>query len=297
MRDRDRRKVRPGGTRRGRCAIDRRFRGKDRPGTKQAIPRPSSSPCCSACAAISSIACDRTAKRSTRRSWIRAGRISWTISIKPRSAIRMSRARPMCPASSKPHLVQGDRFRGAYPKAEAIDEKLLTGTQLDALTDRHRLLRVVQYSDTARIELIHDRLVEVVCRARDERKIREEQVERERQVERHRQAASAAIKRRISGAVIAASPAGAPALALLELYPVGKKPAPGPRWTAQQAAADTPCIQDVAIVGRPTPSAASIFQVELRNRAISRMHLMISHDFYAIDVRSLFGTTVNGEFL
>jgi hypothetical protein len=40
---------------------------------------------------------------------------------------------------------------------------------------------VVQHTDTARIELIHDRMVEVVCRARNERKIREHQAEQERQ--------------------------------------------------------------------------------------------------------------------
>jgi hypothetical protein len=86
-------------------------------------------------------------------------------------------------------LVQGDRFRGAYPKAEAIDGNLLKQAQVDALTDRHRLLRVVQHSDTARLELIHDRLVEVVCKARDERKLGE------RRAGQERQAAQARIKR------------------------------------------------------------------------------------------------------
>ena len=78
------------------------------------------------------------------------------------------------------YLVQGDRFRGDYPHEEALDKSKLTRTQLAALTDRHRLVRIVQYTDTARIELIHDRLVPVVCKVRDERKIKAEQDEQER---------------------------------------------------------------------------------------------------------------------
>jgi len=105
---------------------------------------------------------------------------------------------PDVPTFIETYLVQGDRFRGAYPKAEAIDEGLLTQTQLDALTDRHRLLRVVQHADTARVELIHDRMVEVVCRARNDRRIRERQAERERQAARQFQR-----RLRIAGAVIA----------------------------------------------------------------------------------------------
>jgi WD40 repeat protein len=71
------------------------------------------------------------------------------------------------------YLVQGDRFRGLFPKDEALKAQLLSMRQLDALTARHRLLRVVEYAGTFRIELIHDCLVPVVCRARDERKSRE----------------------------------------------------------------------------------------------------------------------------
>src|SRR5262249_45088012 len=41
------------------------------------------------------------------------------------------------------YLVQGDHFRGDYPKAEALDKNLLSRRQLAALTDRHRLLRIV----------------------------------------------------------------------------------------------------------------------------------------------------------
>jgi len=80
------------------------------------------------------------------------------------------------------YLIQ-DRFRGDYPKEGALNDGLLTERQLAALTDRHRLLRVVSHADTARIELIHDRLVPVVRKARDERQARELQAEQERKAE------------------------------------------------------------------------------------------------------------------
>src|SRR5215470_5209774 len=77
------------------------------------------------------------------------------------------------------YLIQGDRDRGNYSKEGALNDGLLTERQLAALTDRHRLLRVVPHADTARIELIHDRLVPTVRKARDERKARELQAEQE----------------------------------------------------------------------------------------------------------------------
>src|SRR5262249_58438939 len=56
--------------------------------------------------------------------------------------------------------------------------------------------------------------------------------------------------------------------------------------------------QDVANIGRPTETTKNwIYQVELKDRAVSRMHLTIFRNFNAIDMRSLFGTTVNGAFL
>lgn len=76
-------------------------------------------------------------------------------------------------------LIQGG-FRGDYPKQEALDKKYLTAGQLTALTDRLRLLRIVSHADTARIELIHDRLVPVIAKARDQRLLREHQDEQER---------------------------------------------------------------------------------------------------------------------
>jgi WD40 repeat protein len=77
-------------------------------------------------------------------------------------------------------LVQGDHYRGDYPAQEALDEHRLTSRQLEALTDRHRLLRIVHHPDTTRVELIHDRLVPVVRKARDERRIKQRQDEQER---------------------------------------------------------------------------------------------------------------------
>jgi WD40 repeat protein len=79
------------------------------------------------------------------------------------------------------YLIQGDHFRGDYPKREALDEHKLREPQLSALTDRIRLVRIVYRSDTARIELIHDRLVPVVRKARDQRQALEAQAERDKE--------------------------------------------------------------------------------------------------------------------
>ncbi|NGZ99251.1 MAG: hypothetical protein CV089_24615, partial [Nitrospira sp. WS110] len=89
------------------------------------------------------------------------------------------------------YLIQGDHFRGDYPRDDAFDRNLLTKSQLAALTNKRRLLRIVPHPDTTRIELIHDRLVPVVRKARDQRKIKQHQEEQERlareaQLERHR---------------------------------------------------------------------------------------------------------------
>jgi|CXWL01.1.fsa_nt_gi tetratricopeptide (TPR) repeat protein len=92
------------------------------------------------------------------------------------------------------YLIQGDHFRGNYPKEEALDNNLLTGDQLAALTDKHRLLRIVPYQDTTRVELIHDRLVPVVRKARDERKIKQHEDEQEHLI-RKAQAEATRMKR------------------------------------------------------------------------------------------------------
>ena len=87
------------------------------------------------------------------------------------------------------YLIQGD-FRGAYPKKEALTRNLLTKNQLDALIDKHRLLRIVPNPDTARVELIHDRLVPVVRKTRDERRINQQ---RQMDLLAERQAAAKAL--------------------------------------------------------------------------------------------------------
>ncbi|NGZ97386.1 MAG: hypothetical protein CV089_14930 [Nitrospira sp. WS110] len=92
------------------------------------------------------------------------------------------------------NLIQGDHFRGTYPKKGALEKNLLTERQLTALTDKHRLLRIVPHPDTARVELIHDRLVPVVRKARDERKSKQYQEEQER-LAREAQAESAKLKK------------------------------------------------------------------------------------------------------
>ena len=81
------------------------------------------------------------------------------------------------------YLVQGDRYRGDYPKQEALEENKLRKEQLAALTDRLRLLRIVYRGDTARIELIHDRIVPVVSKVRDQRRIQAQQEETERKAQ------------------------------------------------------------------------------------------------------------------
>ena len=66
------------------------------------------------------------------------------------------------------HLIQGND-RGCYALKGALDENLIQQDDLNTLISRFRLLRVTQQADTARIELIHDRLVGVVRKSRDER--------------------------------------------------------------------------------------------------------------------------------
>ncbi|MBL8324317.1 MAG: ATP-binding protein [Rubrivivax sp.] len=65
------------------------------------------------------------------------------------------------------HLIQGERSRGSYSRAEALSAGLLTESELDLLTRERRLLRIESQGGEPRIELIHDRLVDVVRLARD----------------------------------------------------------------------------------------------------------------------------------
>ncbi len=67
------------------------------------------------------------------------------------------------------YLIQGSQYRGSYPVDQAIQDSFLTQQQLSILADKYRLLRIDQQLGVNRIELIHDRLVGVVRKARDER--------------------------------------------------------------------------------------------------------------------------------
>ncbi|SFK35161.1 WD40 repeat [Nitrosomonas aestuarii] len=87
------------------------------------------------------------------------------------------------------YLIQGDQYRGSYPVDQAIQDGFITRVQLSILADKYRLLRIDQQFGTNRIELIHDRLVNVVSKARDERlrqienkKLRAQEQARQRQL-------------------------------------------------------------------------------------------------------------------
>ena len=69
-------------------------------------------------------------------------------------------------------LVQG-RTRGSYARADAIDQGFIDEGQLAELVGKHRLLRLDTQGGVPRIELVHDRLVSVVSRARTRRLARE----------------------------------------------------------------------------------------------------------------------------
>ena len=78
------------------------------------------------------------------------------------------------------YLILGNRSRGNYPRKDALDNNYIQEEELERLTGKFRLLRVNQQADTPRIELIHDRLVGVVRKARDKRVIQEREQEKER---------------------------------------------------------------------------------------------------------------------
>ena len=67
------------------------------------------------------------------------------------------------------YLIQGNQYRSSYPIDQALQDGYLTREQLSILADKYRLLRIDQQLGVNRIELIHDRLVSVVSKARDER--------------------------------------------------------------------------------------------------------------------------------
>lgn len=114
------------------------------------------------------------------------------------------------------HLVQG-RSRGSYARDDAIAQGFVSTAQLERLTSVHRLLRVDPTGNVPRIELIHDRLVEVVRRARDARRAQAQaeaarQAE-EQQAEQRRQREVQAHQRRIAMALVVVS-----VLAVVALY-------------------------------------------------------------------------------
>jgi hypothetical protein len=81
------------------------------------------------------------------------------------------------------HLLQGERTRGSYAVDEALAQRFVDARQLDVLTRQRRLLRIEAQGDVARIELIHDRLVDVVRTARRTRAARQA-AEQDRENER-----------------------------------------------------------------------------------------------------------------
>ena len=73
---------------------------------------------------------------------------------------------------------------------------------------------------------------------------------------------------------------------------------PWGRLTSLLTGRDYQLAQDVAQIGRLTGDTAHLpFQLRLAPRSISRFHLTISRNAYAVDMRSLFGTVINGTFL
>ncbi|PPK73917.1 WD40 repeat protein [Methylobacter tundripaludum] len=83
-------------------------------------------------------------------------------------------------------LIQGNRYRSSYPLNQAKKEGRITQEQLNKLIGHHRLLRIDRQRGVRRIELIHDRLVGVVSKVRDQRlaeEMQREEAERRQQAE------------------------------------------------------------------------------------------------------------------
>jgi WD40 repeat protein len=101
------------------------------------------------------------------------------------------------------YLIQGNQYRSSYPVEQVLQDGFLTREQLSILADKYRLLRIDQQLGANRIELIHDRLVGVVSKARDERLQQQEQArllakeqEHQRQLDFERAEADAAFLRK-----------------------------------------------------------------------------------------------------
>ncbi|SDW11624.1 NACHT domain-containing protein [Nitrosomonas communis] len=104
------------------------------------------------------------------------------------------------------HLIQGNRYRSSYPVEQALQDGFLTREQLSLLANKHRLLRIDQQSGINRIELIHDRLVSVVSKARDER-LRQTELQRlqaEKEEQRRRMVLETALEKQAAAEALAA---------------------------------------------------------------------------------------------
>ncbi|SDH47910.1 hypothetical protein [Nitrosomonas sp. Nm132] len=104
------------------------------------------------------------------------------------------------------HLIQGDRYRSSYPVDQALQDGFLTKVQLSLLASKHRLLRIDPQLGVNRIELIHDRLVSVVSKARDER-LRQLELQRlraEEEEHRRRMALETALEKQATAEALAA---------------------------------------------------------------------------------------------
>ncbi len=104
------------------------------------------------------------------------------------------------------HLIQGDRYRSSYPVDQALQDGFLTKEQLSLLASKHRLLRIDQQLGVNRIELIHDRLVSVVSKARNER-LRQWELQRlrvEEEERRRRMALETALEKQAAAEALAA---------------------------------------------------------------------------------------------
>jgi hypothetical protein len=166
----------------------------------------------------------------------------------------------------------------------------MTRPELSRLTDLHRLLRIDPQPDTARIELIHDRLVAVVRQARDERLARE----REQRISEEAARKEKRQNRRLLYGTLAAFFI----LSVVALWARSQWIETRPWGYMKNLATGTV----YALKGNMTSMGRSIEgyftnQISLIPRSVSRVHALLSRDYTLLDMRSLIGTTVNADFL
>lgn len=188
------------------------------------------------------------------------------------------------------HLIQGDRYRGSYPRDDAISRGVLTIPELENLTDHYRLLRIDQQPDTARIELIHDSLVAVVREARDERLAREREQRVREEAERK---AKRLFWRLAYGFLVALF-----TLSIIAFWAYSQWLETRPWGYMKNLSSGTVYALNgnVVSVGRSTEGYFQN-QISLVPNAVSRLHALLSRDFSLLDMRSLVGTMVNANFL